>query len=844
MQLSDPGRRPFALPTARRHYPRSPIFLIGHIRVEIEIDFHERTISGVCSTRLTPKQDGLRRIRFDAVGFKIFGVSLENSAEPLPYSYDGSHLDIDLGEDRGPEVELTVVVSYSTAPERGLYFIAPDDADPDKPVQVWSQGGNEEARYWFPCIDAPNHKATTELLVAVPEMFFALSNGELVETKEVGESLKVYHWRQDVPHSTYLVSLVVGEYVGTEKVVEGIPVQYYVPPGREADGERAFGRTPDMLRFFSDRIGVPYPFKKYAQITVTDFLFSGMENSSCTTLSEETLRDSRAHLDSSSDPLVAHELAHQWWGNLVTCRDWPHAWLHEALATYFEALWIEHDRGEEEFEVLLHTWTQEYLEECRRYRRPIVTNLYEDPIELFDRHMYKKGALVLHMLRGLLGDEDFFASLRDYCTTHQFRNVATSDLIRAIENVTGRNLEEFFEQWVGSAGHPEFEVSFQFDPEQNLGSLHIRQVQEETGGVPDVFRGSVDVEIVSKTEKISRSIDLESREQTVHFPLDGEPEMVRFDPHHRMLKTVSFSRASDRLSLQLRNDPHPRGRIEAAKELARAGGRSNLKTLQKALQEEKQWGVRAEIASALGEFRTSGALQALLGGLKDSHPKVRVAVLGALAHYREEASVDALCHHLASDRSYEVEAAAARSLGRTRSERAYDQLEAALEKSSFNEIVRVAVFDGLGELRDERLFDLAREWMQPGVPDAIRAAALVSLTRSVHRRDEVRDDALELLHDRSLKVRFAALETLARLEDPKAIPELMAYRERDLDGRLRRAAFDAIDRIRAGDPKRDRLEELRGEVDQLRRENANLRERLDRLETQTQPKTGGFGALD
>ena len=243
-----------------------------------------------------------------------------------------------------------------------------------------------------------------------------------------------------------------------------VPVFYYVLPGREDDGERAFGNTPRMIELFEQRTGVPYPYARYSQIAVSDFIFGGMENTTATTQTDRTLHDAIAHLDFSSDPLVSHELAHQWFGDLLTCRDWAHAWLNEGFATFFEGVWREADLGYDEYLYDVFGWVSDYLEEdADRYRRPIVCNTFRDPIEIFDRHLYQKGAAVLHMLRGELGDARFWRSIRHYAERNARRNVETIDLVRAVEDATGRNLRAFFDQWIFTGGHPELEVSLAWD---------------------------------------------------------------------------------------------------------------------------------------------------------------------------------------------------------------------------------------------------------------------------------------------------------------------------------------------------------------------------------------------
>jgi len=827
MQTPDPRHRGFALPTARRQYARSTPCEVLHILLDLSVDFGDRAIAGTCSTLLVPRRE-LRLVVFDAMELEIADVSLEGSAEPLGFRYDGRQLEVDLGTERLPGEELCLSVTYSARPRRGLHFTAPDDHYPDRPVQLWSQGGSEEARYWFPCVDAPNVKATTEVIATVPEIFVALSNGALVDIQPLEPTRTVYHWRQDIPHSSYLVTLVVGDFVEVPQTTDGVPISYHVPPGREAEGERAFGATVEMVRFFESCIGIPYPFARYAQVAVTDFVYGGMENSSCTTVSDETLHDERAHLDYSSEPLVAHELAHQWWGNLVTCRDWSHGWLNESFAAYFEALWIEHREGRDEFDFHLHRLFEQYSEESRRYRRPLVTNLYEDPIELFDRHLYDKGALVLHLLRSELGDEPFFAALRHYAGKHRESSVTTHDLMRCIEEATGRNVDRFFDQWVFGAGHPELEIGFLYDPGEKMGTLSIRQTQEPVDGVPEAFQLTTSVEVATRSSRRIHRIEVNARNQSFHFPLDGEPERIRFDPGDTIPKFVTLDLSPDRLAHLVRNDVTVRGRIQAIQALGRSGGLAALKALKECLEQDSFWGVRAEAALTLGRLRTRTALQALVPSLRDEHPKARRAVARALGSFRGEDVADHLQRAAKGDRSALVEAEALLSLGKSRSSRAFDILVSALERPSHCDVIRVHALTGLAELADLRAVPHLLEWSGYGSPRKARVAAVRGLGRLGRSNPAILDRLLYLLKDPMVDVQLAAAASLGELGDVSAIPSLASARDETDDGRLRRTLHEARDRILSGADRSEEVARLREEVHRLHREVLALRDRLDR----------------
>src|SRR5712692_9509253 len=326
-------RRAYALADAKPHFaPDRPCDIV-HIALTLQLDIAQQSLRGTCSTTVRAVQEAVSGLTLDAVDLQITQVR-QASGAAVPYDYDGQCLHVAFTEPLRRNAEATVAVDYRvTKPRLGLYFIMPDAAYPHKPVQVWTQCQDEDARYWFPCFDEP--------------------------------------------HSTYLMTLVVGEFSERTELVAGIPVQWYVARGREDDVQRSFGDTPEMVRFFSQKLGVSYPWNKYAQIAVSDFVFGGMENTTATTQTDLTLHDARAHLDFSSNGLVAHELAHQWFGNLLTCKHWSHAWLNEGFATYFDALFHEHHKGPDEFRYAMHQNAKGYFrEDGEHYRRPIVTNVY------------------------------------------------------------------------------------------------------------------------------------------------------------------------------------------------------------------------------------------------------------------------------------------------------------------------------------------------------------------------------------------------------------------------------------------------------------------------------------
>ena len=837
--------KPFTLPGSTTHYARDREYDVQHIRLDLTVDPEKKKLDGTAHLTLKPIAENVTRLEFDAVELEVKDVKLsdnnrnEGPANKAKFENTGRKIIVYLDRALKNHDNVTVSIRYSGQPRRGLYFIGPDKYNPKRSYSAWTQGEDEENRYWYPSYDYPNDRTTSEVVVTVPDNYVAVSNGTLVETKdEKGRRMKMFHWKQDIPHVNYLLSLAIAEYSISKETADGVELQYYVPKGREEDGKRSFEKTGQMVRFFSEYFGVKYPYPKYAQVIASDFIFGGMENISATTLTENTLHDKRAHLDYSSEDLVAHELAHQWWGDLVTCRDWSHAWLNEGFATYSEALFKEHDMGRDEAVYYQMHDLELYLEEDKeRYRRPIVSKTYLDPGELFDRHLYEKGALVLHALRHYLGDDSFQKGLKTYAEKYREKIVETNDFRRTLEDVTGRDLEGFFDQWVYHSGLPEFKVGYDWDDNAMIAKLTVSQTQPTDSDTPAVFQTPADVSFTMSKGVVTKKISIDQRDQVFFFSLPEKPRDVEFDPGNWIPKSLDFDKPKSMLLYQLQSDKNSVGRVRAAQRLAKYPTEDTISTLKEAIMKDPFWGVQAEAAKTLGNIRTAPALRALIAGLKTKHPKARRAVVKALGEYRDdEAAKELIEIAQEGDPSYFVEAEALRSLGKTRSSKAFDVLKMALKKDSFNETIRIGVFDGFAELKNPTAIPILTEWTRYGKPNLAREAATKALAKLGEGKPEVTDILTGLLEDQWFRVRVEAAIGLGNLLNPATIPALEQQVERELDGRVRRRAREAIRKIQMGRDASDEFRQMREDLDKIRNENTKLRERLDRLESSLQKK--------
>jgi aminopeptidase N len=865
------GDRPFELPGARPHYNPDRPGQVEHIALDLDLDIAKQRYQGTCTIRLQPVRDGIDRLTLDAVNLDIASVKVGKTEQE--FDYDGKQLQVTLKQptQTGKSIELAIAYAVEQ-PQRGLYFIAPDQHYPDKPVQVWTQGEDEDSRFWFPCFDYPGQLATSEIRVRVPKNLMAVSNGELVETLEDGDR-KIYHWHQKQVHPTYLMTLAVGDFAELRDEWQGKPVTYYVEKGREDDARRSMGKTPQMIEFFSQTFGYPYPYPQYAQVCVDDFIFGGMENTPTTRLTDRCLLDERATLDNrNTESLVAHELAHQWFGDLVVIKHWSHAWIKEGMASYSEVLWTNHEYGQDEAAYYLLGEARSYIsEDSSRYRRPIVTHIYREAIELYDRHLYEKGACVYHMIRAELGDELFFRTVQTFLEDNAHSTVETVDLLRAIEKSTGRNLQFLFDQYVFRGGHPDFKVAYSWDKDSNLAKVTVTQTQAKDGAtgyqdglfdlkIPVGF-GFVTKEAAKEKGKKGKHPDvrvtvksfpirIHEREQTFYFPLEEKPAFVSFDVGNHMLKTVKLEYPVTELKAQLKHDPDPISRIYAAEALAKKNSLEAVKALADALHNDAFWAVRSEVAKHLATIKLDQAFAALEKGLKDSEARVRRAVVEALATLKTQESYQALqAIATEGDQSYYVEAAALRGLGAVTAspingKSNEDQVltifqEVLDQRAGWNEVIRGGAIAGLSQLKtSEAALDLILQYTELGVPQPLRLAAIralgtISTGQEKPNLERILDRLRELADESFFLTQVAVVIALRQMETRKAITILKTLGDRTTDGRVCRMAEEAVKKVQKAVGKDQAVKQMQEELDQLKKDNQELRSRLENLEAKT-----------
>ncbi len=845
------GHKRFELPGAKPHYNPDRPGQVEHIFLDLSLDIPNQRCYGTCSIRLLPVRNGIDRLTLDAVNLQIKSVQVDEVEQN--FEYDGANLCIYLSQPTKIGLRLLIAINYcAEKPQRGIYFIQPDKHYPDKPTQVWTQGEDEDSRYWFPCFDYPGQLSTSEIRVCVPKPLIVISNGELIDTVEEGKHHS-YHWSQQQVHPTYLMTLAVGDFAEIRDEWHNKPVTYYVEKRRIADARRSMGKTPQMIEFLSEKYGYPYPFPKYAQVCVDDFIFGGMENTSTTLLTDRCLLDERAILDNrNTESLVVHELAHQWFGDLVVIKHWSHAWIKEGMASYSEVMWTEQEYGPQEAAYYRLSEARSYFnEDSSRYRRPMVTHVYREAIELYDRHIYEKGSCVYHMIRAELGDELFWPAIQTFVQDNAHRTVETIDLLRAIEKATGRNLAFLFDQYVFRGGHPDFKVAYSWDNDANLAQVTVTQTQAKAES-KDLFNLKIPIGFgyQENPQLTTFTVRVHDKEQSFYFPLTQKPDFISFDVGNNYLKTVTLEYPIPELKAQLEFDPHPISRIYAAEALAKKGGLEATQALSSALKNDSFWGVRVEAAKQLAEIQLDQAFDGLVVGLNDSSPFVRRAVIGALSQIKTHSSYKAVKGFVQNgDESYYVEAAACKTVGAIAAAHLEDKphedkviklLRSVLEeKAGWNEVVRCGAIAGLAEFKaSEAALNLILEYTKIGIPQplrlsAIRALGKVSTGQTPANIERILDRLSEIARETFFLTQVAVLTALGQMETPKAIGILQSLANQTADGRVRRYAEEEIVKVQKNIGTDKTLKQLREELDQIKQQNQELKSRLENLEAKS-----------
>jgi aminopeptidase N len=785
---------------------------LTEIRADLAFDMAKEEIAGTLLARFVPLRPGTWEVSFDAAGLEVSSVESVEPAGAAPHSLEGRELRVRLPQALAAGQAGAIRITYrATRPLTGLYF---QPATGGLAAQAWSYGEGGLHYGWLPLYNDTNDRFAVTLALTVPRGAVALANGRLESARENPDGTKTFLWVQPEPIPNYLLAVDVGDFrpvdLGTVAVARGpVPLTVWTAPGSEEKAKRAFGVTPRMLEFYSKRFGYDFPWPKYDQVVLRNFA-GAMETATMVGFEEK-------HLQGSGDPapddvyaswtvedIISHELAHHWFGDLVTCRSLASIWLNESFATFAHLLWNEHAHGADDFAYRRWNYLDRYLAHVRETGevRPLEYFRYESPEAMYGRETtYYKGALVLHLLRHVLGDDAFFRGVAGYLRRHAFGEVEARDLQAALEAASGRNLAFFFEDWiVRGGGHPALRVSHHYSPERRQVDLTVKQVQADLPFENDFRLPEVEVEVITGSGATAHRVELAGWTTQVSLPASSEPRAVIFDKGGWLVAEVDQARSFEE-TLFVATRGGISERLRAIRDLGRRFGQrpEAVDAIARTAEDgAAHWGVRIEAALGLASLGNGTAAAALVRTLGDPDLRIRRAAavaLGRTAH--DPRAVAALRRVAEGDRAEEVAASALASLGRIdpRGSRGY-LLKQIARESRWWDAIRKGALRGLDEARDPALASTYEGFTDPRYDRSLRGAALDAWARAAPGDPRLARRLRELASDRVQSLRAAAvrlLGSLHRREDLSLLEELAKHP----DPNLAATARDAIEEIGA-----------------------------------------------
>ncbi len=652
---------------------------IIHTKLNVKFDYEKQYLYGKAYITLKPYFYPTDVAVLDAKGFDILGVfeiDKKKNTTPLKYEYkDLAKLEINLGRTYKANEEITIFINYVAKPnelpngegdgfdptqpaiteDKGLYFINPELKEKNKPRQIWTQGETQSSSCWFPTFDSPNERMTQEIFMTVDTPYVTLSNGKLISSKMNRDGTHTDHWKQKLPHAPYLAMMAIGDFAIVKDKWRNIPVYYYVEKEYAKYAKLIFGNTPKMIEFYSKKLGVNYPWDKYHQIVVRDFVSGAMENTGAVIHFDLLQHDDRMHLDQPLEEVVAHELFHHWFGDLVTTESWANLPLNESFATYGEYLWFEHAYGREEADNHINSDLKRYLTEAEDKKVPLVRFNYSKPLDMFDAHSYQKGGRVLHMLRKYVGDDAFFKALNVYLTKNKFKSVEMHQLRLAFEEVTGEDLNWFFNQWFYKPGHPVISVIHDYDAEAGLYTIKVTQIQDGDG-VPKVYRLPVKVDIYNADgTKTTEDVVIDEGYEKLEFFVDAKPAWVNFDAEKMLLCEKTVVKDNEQWLEQVSKGPLLMDRIEALQQVETNKEDEFANALIRAGISDKFWAVRDKGLGLIKELDLTETYKKRIAYIAENDKKstVRRSSLALITKVKDKEDIP-LYTKLLSDSSYFV----------------------------------------------------------------------------------------------------------------------------------------------------------------------------------------------
>jgi len=662
----------YQLPVYNPSHPRTVDLL--HTKLNLSFDWEKEEVMGKANLVLTPYFYPTQTVALDAKGFTFNSIQLADGTS-LSYEYDDRIVAIQLPKMYTQKDTIRLLIDYVAQPradggsdaitsDKGLFFINPRGEEGDKPQQIWTQGETENNSRWFPTVDKPNERCTQEMYLTVEDRFLTLSNGLMLSSTKNNDGTRTDYWKMDQPHAPYLFMIAIGEFAKVEDApYQGKPVNYYVEPEFAEHAKAIYPHTPDMLGFFSEITGVEYPWSKYSQVIVRDFVSGAMENTTGVIFGDFIQRTERELIDElMNEKIVAHEMFHHWFGDFVTCESWANLTLNEGFANYSEYLWLEHQYGRDEADQhLLEEW-EGYLSSARQEIHPLIHYGYDDKESMFDAHSYNKGGSILHMLRKAIGDEAFFAGLQRYLQDNAYSAVEADELRMAFEDVTGEDLNWFFDQWYMNQGQPSLSIDYGYDAATKEAIVTVKQTQDGRK-MPTVFQllTAIDVYLPGQDTPVRHEVMIDQRQQEIRLPAATAPALVVFDAERSTLAIWEDNKTQDQLAYQFLNAPLFLDRYQALNDLTDEYPLFD-DILQKALQ-DPFYGIRAMALNRLPEEITNSTTIELVAKLaeSDEHSEVRSTALTVLTEIGYDQAT-MLAEKAINARPYNVVAAGLASL--------------------------------------------------------------------------------------------------------------------------------------------------------------------------------------
>jgi aminopeptidase N len=803
-----PGHR---LPEGPERPVRERAFHTKSYRAELSFDMAAERIAGTATVTFEALRAPLSTLSLDAADLEV--TKVERDGKPQKFTVDpvAFKLDVALDPPVGIGETAAVAITYSCRPRAGMYFFPRDDK---LAPQAWNYGEGGLHRGWLPIYADTNDRFSVEFVVTVPKGLTAVANGRLEgPPRENADGTRTFRWVQEGPIPNYLVTVDVGELVrvplrDARVGQRTVPLSVWTPPGTEEAAKFAFGNTPDMVEYFSTKMSYPYPWFKYDQVVLREFA-GAMETTTATGFSESELRRVGDPPDLAPDyedvwpvftyeDVVAHELAHHWFGDLVTCRSLGSIWLNESFATFWHTMWNGRAHGEEDLTYQRWVYLNKYVDYVRSTGsvRPMEYLRYKEPSAPYQEETtYVKGSLVLHMIRHFLGDADFDRMIAAYLKKHEYGSVDSADLKEAIEGAAGRNLSWFFEDWVvGGGGHPRFEVSYRFVPERKQVDLTVKQIQADLP-FENEFRLPVEIEIADATGAKTHRVELSGWQTSVALPADRRPLRVTFDRGGWLVCEVKYARPISEVLAEL-SGADLAGKLRAARQLADdfPTDPRSVEALSRVLADPAaHWGLKQEAALDLGRIGSSAAVPTVSKALGDADARVRRAAALGLGQAGEASAADALRRTVETDRAEDVVAAAEISLGRLRAPGVKEYLIRQLARGSrWWDSARLGALLGLSKLADPSLAPVFELYTGPKYVQEVRLAALNGWEGAAPEDPKLAASLRTLTSDRNRSVRLAAIQKLGKLHHEENLP-LLESLTKDPDPNVAQFAKDGID---------------------------------------------------